>query len=1056
MNDSGVYSMFREVSTELNISDREKKILEFWKKQRIFQKSLEKRSASTAFVFYEGPPTANGRPGIHHVMSRTVKDIVCRYKTMKGFLVERKAGWDTHGLPVEIEVEKELKINDKNEIEKFGIAAFNAKCKESVFHYKKEWDSLTERIGYWLDLQNPYITFTNEYIESVWWILKEIWKKDLLYQGFKILPYCPRCETPISSHEVSQGYKDVKDPSIYVRMKKKNSANTFFLVWTTTPWTLISNVALAVNPEVEYIELQNENAIYIMARDRINDLFQDGSYKVLRSMKGRDLENTEYERLFDFVPVDKKAFYVICGDFVTTSDGTGIVHIAPAFGEDDYQAGQKYDLPLLRPVNASGKFEEVVTAYQGQFVKDADEKIIEDLKQQGKLVKKIKIVHSYPHCWRCQTPLLYYARESWYIRTSRHKNDLLKNNEKIKWYPAEVGSGRFGEWLKNNIDWSLSRDRYWGTPLNIWVCEQCNDNLAIGSIAELKEKGSPLPEPLDLHKPAVDSIKVPCDKCGATMHRVPEVIDCWFDSGSMPYAQFHYPFENVEKFKKNFPADFICEGIDQTRGWFYSLLAISTLLFDQPAFKNIVVNELILDKDGQKMSKTKGNVVIPEEIISKYGADTVRWYLMTVSPAWTPKRFDEEGIKEVLRKFINTLINTYSFFVLYANIDGYQGEEQSIPVHQRPEIDQWILSRLYTLIAQTNPLMEEYELTRAARMISDYVIDDVSNWYIRRNRRRYWKSGDSKDKLSAYQTLHEVLLTTARLIAPFAPFIADDIYTNLNTDRVSESVHLCDYPVLSDDQYTTCNPELESKMAAAQKVVSLCLALRNESNIKVRQPLKRVLVYTKNLAERTALQGMQSIICDELNVKNMELVDTAEALVVKNIKPNFKSLGPKLGKLMGKVAPILQALSPEQIKNFELNGHERIFVEGQEIKIQWEDVEINTQPEAGLATYTDAEITVAIDLELTAELIDEGIARELINRIQNLRKESDFAVTDRIDIYMDAQSDLIKAAITNKSEYIKNETLTQTILTGKRKELIIKEISIADETFNLGIKKTGK
>jgi isoleucyl-tRNA synthetase len=1045
--------MFREVSTELNIADREEKILEFWKEQNIFLRSLKARSASPAYVFYEGPPTANGRPGIHHVMSRAVKDVVCRYKTMKGFLVERKAGWDTHGLPVEIEVEKELKINGKDGIEKLGVAAFNAKCKDSVFHYKKEWDWLTERIGYWLDLENPYITFTNEYIESVWWILKEIWKKDLLYQGFKILPYCPRCETPISSHEVSQGYKDVRDPSIYVRLKKKNSDNTYFLVWTTTPWTLISNVALAVNPKVEYVELENENATYIMARERVGDLFQEGTYKIKRSVTGSELENTEYERLFDFVPVDKKAFYVISGDFVTTADGTGIVHIAPAFGEDDYQAGQKYDLPLLRPVNASGKFEESVTAYRGQFVKDADEQIIADLKQQGKLIKKVKIEHSYPHCWRCQTPLLYYARESWFIRTSRHKDDLIKNNDKIKWYPPEVGTGRFGEWLKNNIDWSLSRDRYWGTPLNIWVCENCAATQAIGSIAELKKRGSHIPLPLDLHKPAVDSITLICEKCGHIMHRVPEVIDCWFDSGSMPYAQFHYPFENEEKFKKNFPADFICEGIDQTRGWFYSLLAISTLLFDEPAFKNIVVNELILDKEGQKMSKSKGNVVVPEDIISKYGADTLRWYLLTVSPPWTPKRFDEEGIKEVLRKFVNTLINTYSFFVLYANIDGYRGEEPNLPLEQRPEMDQWILSRLYTVVNQCNQLMEEYELTRAARLISDYIIDDVSNWYIRRNRRRYWKSGDSKDKIAAYQTLHEILMTTAQLIAPYVPFLADDIYTNLKKKTDRESVHLCDYPTISADQQKNCNPELEGRMASAQKVVSFALSLRNDKNIRVRQPLKRVLIYAKNQTERAALKKMQSIICDELNVKGMELVDSAETLVVKSIKPNFKLLGPKLGKMIGKVTPVLQALTADQIKNFEINGHERVVIEGQEMKIQLSDVEIHTQPQPGLAAYTDGEITIAIDLELTPELIDEGIARELINRIQNLRKESGFAVTDRIDILIDTAAESILRAVTSKNDYIKSETLTRTVLKKRADGLIDKEISIGNDTFTLGIKK---
>ncbi len=1045
--------MFREVSTELNIADREEKILKFWQERKVFQQSLTARSAAPAYVFYEGPPTANGRPGIHHVMSRTVKDVVCRYKTMKGFLVERKAGWDTHGLPVEIEVEKELKIKGKDGIEKLGVAAFNAKCKESVFHYKKEWDCLTERIGYWLDLENPYITFTNEYIESVWWSLKEIWKKDLLYQGFKILPYCPRCETPISSHEVSQGYKDVRDPSIYVRLKRKNSDNTYFLVWTTTPWTLISNVALAVNPKVEYVEIENEDATYIMARERVGDLFQEGTYKIKRSIPGSDLENSEYERLFDFVPVDKKAFYVISGDFVTTADGTGIVHIAPAFGEDDYQAGQKYDLPLLRPVNASGRFEESVTPYRGQFVKDADEQIIADLKQQGKLIKKVKIEHSYPHCWRCQTPLLYYARECWFIRTSRHKDDLIKNNDKIKWYPPEVGSGRFGEWLKNNIDWSLSRDRYWGTPLNIWVCENCAATHAIGSIAELKKRGSHIPQPLDLHKPAVDAITLICEKCGHTMQRVPEVIDCWFDSGSMPYAQFHYPFENEEKFKKNFPADFICEGIDQTRGWFYSLLAISTLLFDEPAFKNIVVNELILDKEGQKMSKSKGNVVVPEDIISKYGADTLRWYLMTVSPPWTPKRFDEEGIKEVLRKFVNTLINTYSFFVLYANIDGYQGEEPNLPLEQRPEIDQWILSRLYTVVNQCNQLMAEYDLTRAARLISDYIIDDVSNWYIRRNRRRYWKSGDSKDKIAAYQTLHEILLTTAQLVAPYIPFLADDIFTNLKRKADRESVHLCDYPALSADQQKHCNPELEGRMASAQKIVSFALALRNDKNIRVRQPLKRVLIYTKNQTERAALEKMQNIICDELNVKGMELFNSAEALVLKSVKPNFKLLGPKLGKMIGKVAPVLQALTADQIKNFEINGHERVVIEGQEMKIQLSDVEIHTQPQPGLAAYTDGEITVAIDLELTAELINEGIARELINRIQNLRKESGLAVTDRIDILIDTTAESVLRAVNSKTDYIKSETLTRTVLKKRVDGLIAKEISIGTETFTLGIRK---
>lgn len=1046
--------MFREVSSELNIAQREEKILEFWNKNKIFQESLQLRKDSPEFVFYEGPPTANGRPGIHHVMSRTVKDVVCRFKSMKGFLVRRKAGWDTHGLPVEIEVEKELDIHGKEGIKEYGIAEFNRKCKDNVFSYKKDWDYLTERIGYWLDLENPYITFTNEYIESVWWILNEIWKKDLLYQGFKILPYCPRCETPISSHEVSQGYRDVKDPSIYVRVKKKGSDNTYFLLWTTTPWTLISNVALAVNAEVDYVELEHDGDKYIMAEERIEDLFGADSYKILRTMKGTELKGTEYERIFDFVPVDKKAFYVITGDFVTTSDGTGIVHIAPAFGEDDYQAGLEYDLPLMRPVNASGKFDDIISDYKDQFVKDADENIINDLKTQGKIVKKVTIEHSYPHCWRCHTPLLYYARESWFIRTSKHKNDLLANNEQINWYPPEVGTGRFGEWLKNNIDWSLSRDRYWGTPLNIWSCTECETKHSIGSIAELKEKGENVPKEIDLHIPYVDDITIKCEDCGSTMKRVPEVIDVWFDSGSMPYAQYHYPFENKEQFDKNFPADFICEGIDQTRGWFYSLLAISTLLFNKPAFKNIVVNELILDKDGQKMSKTKGNTVVPEDIISNYGADTLRWYLMTVSPPWIPKRFDEEGIKEVLRKFVNTLLNTYSFFVLYANIDGYSGEEEHALFNDRTELDRWILSKLYSTVEQVNEMMENYKLTRAARLINDFLVNDVSNWYIRRNRRRFWKSEDWNDKLYAYQTLHEVLLTISKLIAPYAPFISEDIYNNIKSDKDPESVHLCDFPELSEEQQSNRDQALEQRMALVQKVVSISLSLRNESKIRVRQPLKKVMVFLNSGKEIKALNQMSSIICDELNVKELQSVDSINELVIRRIKPNFKILGPKIGKLMGKVAPVINSLTDEQIQNFEKNGHERIVVEGHEIKLLLEDVEIRADSKEGLSSFSDPDLTVAIDLELTEDLKDEGIARELINRVQNLRKEISLEITDRIVIYIDGAADYIIKAIKNKEEYIKNETLAVAIMNEKMENMNYKEIIIEQDKFLIGLIKT--
>jgi len=1046
--------MFREVANKLNIADLELKILKFWEEEKIFEKSLEQRKDAKEFVFYEGPPTANGKPGIHHVMSRAVKDVVCRYKAMKGFLVRRKAGWDTHGLPVEIEIEKALNISGKDEIDKYGVAEFNKKCKESVFEYKKEWDSLTNRIGYWLDLENPYITFTNEYIESVWWILKEIWKKDLLYQGFKILPYCPRCETPLSSHEVSQGYKDVKDPSIYVRMKIKDRKNTFFLVWTTTPWTLISNVALAVGPNVEYVELKTEQANYIMARECVANLFEENQYEILGTLTGKDLEGMEYERLFDFVPVDKKAFYVITGDFVTTSDGTGIVHIAPAFGEDDYQVGLKYDLPLLRPVDKQGKFEEIVTPYKEKFVKEADLHIISDLRKNGGLIKKQIIEHSYPHCWRCDTPLLYYARESWYIRTTRHKDRLLANNAQIKWHPPEVGYGRFNEWLKNNIDWALSRDRYWGTPLNIWICDDCGQDTSVGSIAELYERGQNVPDNIDLHKPFVDDVTLICEDCNGTMHRVPEVIDCWFDSGSMPYAQYHYPFENKDQFDKNYPADFICEGIDQTRGWFYSLLAISTLLFDKPPFKSIVVNELILDRNGQKMSKSRGNAVVPEHIISKYGADTLRWYLLTTSPPWTPKRFDEEGIKEVLRKFVNTLLNTYSFFVLYANIDDYTGKESEFAFHDRQEIDRWILSKLYSVVDQVNGYLDAYELTKAARLINDYVVDDVSNWYIRRNRRRFWKGEDSNDKLSAYQTLHEVLMTIARLIAPFTPFLADDIYTNLKKDDDPESVHLDLYPVFGDKEKSLCDTELENRMAIAQRVASISHSLRNDSNVRVRQPLSRVIVSVNDKTEAESLKKMSGIICEELNVKNLELVDSPDNLVQKSVKPNFKLLGPKVGKLMGKIAPVIEAFGDDQIKNLEQTGFERINIDGQEFKIQIDEINIQTSSKEGLAVYSDSDITVAIDLELSDELIDEGLARELINRIQNLRKDSGLAVTDRIDIYFENVPDRVSKAIHNKSEYISNETLVVNLLDENDDNLITKEISIAEDSFLIGLKKT--
>ncbi len=1046
---------FKEYGGKANLTRLEEDILNFWDEQEIFRKSLEIRKEAPNFVFYEGPPTANGRPGIHHVMSRTVKDTVCRYKTMRGFFVNRKAGWDTHGLPVEIEVEKELGIEGKEEIEQYGVDKFNEKCKESVFHYKKEWDDLTRRIGYWLDLEHPYITFHNDYIESVWWILKQLHDRDLIYRGFKILPYCPRCETPLSSHEVSQGYKEVKDPSIYVKFRVKDEPDTYFLVWTTTPWTLISNVALAVHPDVEYIKVDYRGEKLILAEPRANAVLE-GEFQVLERFSGKELERKRYERLFDYVPVEKDAFYVVLGDFVTTEDGTGIVHIAPAFGEDDYQVGQKYNLPLLRPVNQSGEFEDVVTDFKGKFVKDADPEIIAMLKERGQLFKKELYEHSYPHCWRCDSPLLYYARESWYIRTTRFKDDMLRNNQQINWHPPEVGEGRFGEWLKNNVDWALSRDRYWGTPLNIWVCQKCGHQESIGSIAELKEKGHNVPDDIDLHKPYVDRVELTCPKCGGTMRRTPEVIDVWFDSGSMPYAQWHYPFENQETFKKNFPADFICEGVDQTRGWFYSLLAISTMLFNQPAFKNIVVNELILDKYGQKMSKSRGNAVVPEEIISRFGADPLRWYFITVSAPWVPKRFDPAGIAEVYRKFFDTLFNTYSFFALYANIDGFDPATQPVPFEKRPEIDRWILSLLYSRVREVGEFMENYDMTRAARLIADFVLDDVSNWYVRRNRRRFWKGDMTEDKLSAYQTLYEVLLTTARLIAPFVPFTAEEIYRNLRTGDMPESVHLTDYPEFTQEMAQRRDESLEHRMEVAQKVVSLARAIRNEVKIKVRQPLPRLIVASQSVSTRQAAVDMADIIREEINVKSIEVADDIGHLIAKKAKPNFKKLGPRMGKLMKPVAAAIQQMDEASISRLEEMGEISFAVGDQEVTIYRDDVEIlEEKKNPALEVAREGNIAVALDTTITPELEKEGIAREFVNRVQNLRKEAGFEVTDRIEIAVQAP-EKVANAIQEMAEYIKSETLALDIQFSLDNGEISREISIMGETFPVVLKKKKK
>lgn len=1040
--------MFREVPSQINFPELEREILRFWEENRIFQKSVEGRDSSRRFVFYEGPPTANGTPGIHHVISRTIKDLVCRLRTMQGYRVERKAGWDTHGLPVEIEVEKELRFTSKDQILKYGVAQFNQKCKESVFRYKREWDEMTKRIGFWVDLENPYITYSNEYIETIWWILKKFWERGLIYKSLKILPYCPRCETPLSSHEVSLGYRDTEDPSIFVKMKAEGEDNTYFLVWTTTPWTLISNVALAVHPELNYVKVLHRGENLILAEQRLSVI--EGEFEVLEEFLGRVLEGRKYQPLFRFCHADKRGFYVIPGDFVTMEEGTGIVHIAPAFGEDDHQVGQKFDLPILQPVDKGGRFTQEVKPFKGKFVKDADPEIIADLRGRGLLYKEERILHSYPFCWRCDSPLLYYAKSSWYIRTTAFKDRLLENNRKIRWFPREVGEGRFGEWLENNVDWALSRDRFWGTPLNIWICEKCGKEEAIGGIEELKER-SGLTQITDLHKPYIDQVKLPCPSCRGQMVRTPEVIDCWFDSGSMPYAQWHYPFENQEKFQESFPADFISEGIDQTRGWFYSLLAISTLLFDQPCYKTCLSIELILDKEGRKMSKSLGNTVDPFEILDEHGADPLRWYLLTVSPPWVPTRFDPAGILEVRKKFFGTLINVYSFFVLYANIDGFRYAEERIDPKERPQMDRWIISCLNSLVKRVNQYLEGYELTRAARSISDFVIDDLSNWYVRRCRRRFWKSEMGPDKLAAYQTLYEVLMTISKLIAPYTPFLAEEIYRNLNSagKEREESVHLTHYPHPDED----CIDEaLEEKMDLAREVVYLNRSLRNRAKIKIRQPLRRSIVLLKNQRKRELLRTTEELIREEINVKEVFFTCDPSDIMVRRLKPDFKKLGPRFGKETNRVAEIIQAFPEEEIDELLREEEKVILLDGKEEKITLEEVEVVSQPVEGLIIESEGDLAVALDVRLTDELIAEGLARDFINRVQNMRKEAGFQVVDRIKIFYQA-TDRLNKAIKQQSEYIKNETLALALVEGFQQGECHRQWDINGERVDIGIER---
>ncbi len=1016
--------MFKQNIEKLSYREIEESILKYWQENNIFEKSITSREENKSFTFYEGPPTANGKPGIHHVMSRTLKDLVCRYKTLKGFRVLRKAGWDTHGLPVEIEVEKKLGIKHKSEVFDYGVENYNNACRQSVFTYLDLWEKMTTRMGYWIDLNSAYITLDNNYIESVWWALKTLFDKGLIYKDYKIVPQDPKSETVLSSHELALGYKETKDPSVYVLFKLKDK-DEYFLVWTTTPWTLISNVALAVGSEINYVKVKHNDKIIILAEDRLSVLGDD--YEILEHIKGSQLQGIQYEQLFKYLSVDKKAFYVCTADFVSTEDGSGIVHIAPAFGQDDYNLSKQYDLPMLQPVTRGGLFTDEITDFAGKFVKDADNDIIYKLKSEGKLFKKETIVHSYPFSWRHQdVPVIYYARESWFIRTTSIADKMVELNKTINWQPPEVGSGRFGNWLADNKDWALSRDRFWATPLPIWVSDD-GDMFAVGSIDELKtgfieEDGKKIPvsevKDIDLHKPFVD--KITFEKNGKIYKRTPELIDVWFDSGSMPFAQFHYPFENKEWFEKHaFPADFICEGIDQTRGWFYTLHAISTMLFGKVAFKNIIVNELILDKDGFKMSKSKGNTVDPFELFDKYGADATRWYLITNSPPWRPTLFDVEGLSEVQRKFFGTFLNTYSFFALYANIDKFIYTEDNIDYSQRPEIDRWIISKLNSLIEEYENLMDNYDVTKAARAVSGFAIDHLSNWYVRRCRRRFWKSEMNDNKLSAYQTLYECLIVLSKLTSPFAPFLSEFIYQNLNevTGREKfESVHLSDFP---KSGYR--DPELEERMELAQKVVYLTRAMRAKANLKVRQPLQTIMVVAdKN--KKTALESVKDIILEEVNIKQFTVLDDDSEIVNKTAKANFKSIGPKFGKKVKSVAEAIKNLSKNQINKLEKSGKINLHIEGEEISVNREDVEIISTEIEGRVVSSEDGLIVAIDTNLTEELIYEGLAREFVNRIQNMRKDAGFEVTDRIKIYFNSNEELVKA-VKNFNDYIINETL---------------------------------
>ena len=1007
-----------------NTVELEEEILRLWREEKVFEQTLAATAGADQFVFYEGPPTANGKPGIHHVMSRTLKDLVARYQTMLGRHVTRKAGWDTHGLPVEIEAEKRLGISGKRAIEQLGVAKFNEACRESVFTYKEDWERFSERIGYWLDYSDPYVTFTREYIESVWWILSQLNDKGLIYRGYKSVPYCPRCGTALSSHEVAQGYEEVRDPSLYFIAPLQDDPTRAFLVWTTTPWTLPSNVALAVHPELTYVEVEHEGRGLILVESRARAIFGD-EVAFTRSYQASELVGTRYRRPFELVEAEAtpKAWTVIAEDFVTADDGTGIVHLAPAFGSDDYNAGKRHNLPLMRPIDDAGRFHESLPLIAGQFVKDADAVLVDDLSQRELVFKYSLEAHSYPHCWRCSSPLIYMARDSWYIQTTAMKDTMLENNARVSWHPPEIGTGRFGEWLEGNIDWAISRERYWGTPLPAWVCTADAQHVDfIGSLQQLSEKAGGLPADFDPHKPFIDEITWSCAECGGTMKRTPEVIDVWFDSGAMPYAQWHYPIENQDIWKRHFPAHFICEGVDQTRGWFYSLMAISSMLGHGPAYLNVVVNDLILDKEGQKMSKSRGNVVDPWQAIRDFGADAIRWYLLTVSVPWVPKRFDPDALAESAHRTFDTLANTYKFFALYANLENFsvrQDAKSAKGAKRHSTLDRWILDRLNQLVAQVRADLDSYEITRAARAIGDFIVDDVSNWYVRRSRDRFWGSGDAGDTLDAFHTLHEVLVTVSKLLAPITPFHSDWLHRALT----GESVHLQRFPDASH-----FDADLIAGMDAVRVLARLGRAARSSVNIRTRQPLRTM--YAVVPANIRLDDALLEVVRDELNVKEVKFLQHAEELVTLSATPNFRVIGKRFGGRTQAAASLIRELDSAKLVRFRNGEPLTIELDGERFELTAEEVEVRQHAKGALVVEADAAYTVALDPAIDDDLRREGLARELVNRIQRLRRDADLAVSDRIRLGVFSADDQVREAVQSWQEYVAGETLAVTVESG--------------------------